>query len=559
MSWKGLTKAVSRLPHTLSTKTGIRDATTDHEFKDMNTKFTASEKSTTLLLAEICKYRDSVTALLNHQAEFGIILAEIYDPSLGVPNGEVTPRRVQTAPESVQAVDDFQAVMREIRDLLLPEVDKLEVTVVRPLTEMQNLMKMIRKTITKRDHKLLDYDRFRISLKKLQDKKDRKLSDEKEIFKLESQLEVATADYEGLNNLLKEELPGYFWLRTQLMEPIFHSFFYLQLRIYNILLDRIDPLSKSGYYDLTMDVLGGYNARKDDITPTLESVEIITKRSVATPYQSKYSRPGAVHDTSPTGSAPGTPRAYGPPAMGGTGNYSPPAPPASKPWQSATAAPKPWQQQQQAGGLAAATASPPAAPKSWQAAGTGNRPAPPPVTAPKPWQAAGARNGAAPAPVAAPKPWQAAATPKPWQAANHGASPPPAYSSPQAIPAAAPAAAAPAAAPESRGGPNVHLHVSPFSTGIMGAVAATAASAAYQHGKTTLAKKPPPPPVPKRLGGVKMVVALYDYDAQQDGDLSFRKDDRIEIVERTGSTDDWWTGKLNGRQGVFPGNYVQDI
>jgi len=45
-------------------------------------------------------------------------------------------------------------------------------------------MKMIRKTIIKRDHKLVDYDRFRISLKKLQDKKDRKLSDEKEIFKV---------------------------------------------------------------------------------------------------------------------------------------------------------------------------------------------------------------------------------------------------------------------------------------------------------------------------------------------------------------------------------------
>ncbi|KAK3846930.1 MAG: hypothetical protein J3R72DRAFT_432743 [Linnemannia gamsii] len=533
MSWKGLTKAVSRLPHTLGTKTGIRDATTDHEFKDMNNNFTASEKSTTLLLAEVCKYRDSVTALLNHQAEFGIILAEIYDPSLGVPSGEVTPRRVQTAPESVQAVDDFQAVMREIRDLLLPEVDKLEATVVRPLTEMQTLMKMIRKTIVKRDHKMVDYDRYRISLKKLQDKKDRKLSDEKEIFKLESLLEVATADYEGLNNLLKEELPGYFWLRTQLMEPIFHSFFYLQLRIYNILLDRIDPLSKSGYYDLTMDVLQGYEARKDDITPTLESVELITKRAVATPYNSKYGRPA--HDTSPTGSAPGTPRQYGPSA----GNHSPPVP-AAKPWQSATAAPKPWQQQ--AGGLAAASASPP--------------------TAPKPWQGAGNGNGMSHPPAAAPKPWQAAATPKPWQAARtnqeSSASPPPAYASPQAMPVAAPAAA-PAAAAPARGGPNVHVHLSPFSTGIAGAVAATAASAAYQHGKTTLAnKKPPPPPVPKRLG-VKMVVALYDYEAQQDGDLSFRKDDRIEIVEKTASAEDWWTGKLNGRQGVFPGNYVQDI
>jgi amphiphysin len=41
---------------------------------------------------------------------------------MGEPSGEVTPRRAQTAPESIQAVDDFQAVMREIRDILLPEV-----------------------------------------------------------------------------------------------------------------------------------------------------------------------------------------------------------------------------------------------------------------------------------------------------------------------------------------------------------------------------------------------------------------------------------------------------
>lgn len=91
---------------------------------------------------------------------------------------------------------------------------------------------------------------------------------------------MATADYEGLNNLLKEELPGYFWLRSQLMEPIFHAFYFLQLRIYNILLDRIDPLSRSGYYDLTMDVVRGYEARRGDIAPTIESVEIITKKSL---------------------------------------------------------------------------------------------------------------------------------------------------------------------------------------------------------------------------------------------------------------------------------------
>jgi len=96
---------------------------------------------------------------------------------------------------------------------------------------------------------------------------------------LESQLEVATADYEGLNGLLREELPGFFYYNTKLIEPIFNKFYYLQLRIYNIMLERITPLANSGYYDLTMNVVQGYEARKQDTAPTVESVEIITRRS----------------------------------------------------------------------------------------------------------------------------------------------------------------------------------------------------------------------------------------------------------------------------------------
>ena len=49
------------------------------------------------------------------------------------------------------------------------------------------------------------------------------------------------------------------------------------------------------------------------------------------------------------------------------------------------------------------------------------------------------------------------------------------------------------------------------------------------------------------------VVALYDFSAQADGDLEFKVGDRIELVERTDSAEDWWTGRLDGRTGVFPG------
>lgn len=76
-------------------------------------------------------------------------------------------------------------------------------------------------------------------------------------------------------------------------------------------------------------------------------------------------------------------------------------------------------------------------------------------------------------------------------------------------------------------------------------------------GSSVIGKKPPPPPPlkpkPKIEPPKQYVVALYDFEAQADGDLSFRAGDRIEIVERTASAEDWWTGKLNGAQGVFPG------
>jgi amphiphysin len=52
---------------------------------------------------------------------------------------------------------------------------------------------------------------------------------------------------------------------------------------------------------------------------------------------------------------------------------------------------------------------------------------------------------------------------------------------------------------------------------------------------------------------VNYVVALYDFSAQADGDLDFKVGDRIEVVERTNSAEDWWTGRLDGRTGVFPG------
>ena len=50
------------------------------------------------------------------------------------------------------------------------------------------------------------------------------------------------------------------------------------------------------------------------------------------------------------------------------------------------------------------------------------------------------------------------------------------------------------------------------------------------------AAPPPPKPKPSRLSGAptaETIIALYDYEAQAEGDLSFTTGDMIEIVTRT--------------------------
>ncbi|KNE72150.1 hypothetical protein AMAG_16641 [Allomyces macrogynus ATCC 38327] len=50
-------------------------------------------------------------------------------------------------------------------------------------------------------------------------------------------------------------------------------------------------------------------------------------------------------------------------------------------------------------------------------------------------------------------------------------------------------------------------------------------------------------------------VALFDFEAQQEGDLGFRKGDMITVLKRGTTQDEWWFGRCQGREGSFPANY----
>lgn len=60
-------------------------------------------------------------------------------------------------------------------------------------------------------------------------------------------------------------------------------------------------------------------------------------------------------------------------------------------------------------------------------------------------------------------------------------------------------------------------------------------------------RRPMPPPVKPREPVAR---ALYPYQGEQPGDLSFEEGQVIVIVEKTDSQDDWWTGKIGNQTGV---------
>ncbi|XP_023669835.1 unconventional myosin-Ie isoform X1 [Paramormyrops kingsleyae] len=66
-----------------------------------------------------------------------------------------------------------------------------------------------------------------------------------------------------------------------------------------------------------------------------------------------------------------------------------------------------------------------------------------------------------------------------------------------------------------------------------------------------------PKPTPKPKPQVPQCRALYAYDAQDTDELSFNADDIIDIIKEDASG--WWTGRLRGKQGLFPNNYVNKI
>jgi amphiphysin len=342
--------------------------------------------------------------MLTHQIEFSKAIAEIYKPISGRMS-DPTSFHDEGNTAGIEACEQYQEVVAELQETLKPELEMIESRVISPANQLLDIIKAVRKLGAKRDHKQLDYDRHRTTLKKLQDKKDKTLKDEKAMYRAENDAEQATQDYNYFNDLLKDELPKLFALEREFIQPLFQSFYYMQLNVFYTLHERMQRLD-IGYFDLELDIEAAYEKKRGDVREQAEKLSVV-----------KYKTTGG--------------------RTGGPG-----------------------------GGLVLDTSEEP---------------------------------------------------------------PPPPYS---------PGPSATAAAVSDLKSPTL-------SQGSWGSAA-----------KAKGAAPPPPKPKPSRLSGMpaaETCTALYDFEAQSEGDLSFLANDTIEIITRTQNENEWWTGKVRGKQGQFPG------
>lgn len=210
--------------------------------------------------------------MLDHQVQFAEAVKEIYQPISGrmsdastlIPEGN---------PDGIEACEAYQAVVAELKETLSPELEMIETRVVGPAKELLEVFKKVNKLLTKRNHKQVDYDRHRATLKKLQDKKEKTIKDEKALYKAETDVEASTQEYEYYNELLKDDLPKFFALEAELIRPLFQSLYYMQLNIFYTLNERMARCDIP-YFVLDRDILEAYTEKKGDTQAQAEAIGI---------------------------------------------------------------------------------------------------------------------------------------------------------------------------------------------------------------------------------------------------------------------------------------------
>lgn len=351
--------------------------------------------------------------------------------------------------EGARVVADYESILKTLLLDLKPDLESIETRIIGPIRAGLEALKGVRKTTEKRNHKQLDFDRRRASLKKLQERSDRSLRDETALYRAENDAEQAKQDFDYFNDLLKRELIRLFELEQQFIQPLFQIFYFIQLRIFYQTYAALQKVSIDAM-DLRGDIESAFLIKRKDVRERVENMAILHSRNPdVLEGKSKYQKASEFPTKTTLGSKVS---ALTPGKGGGSGKQS-------------------------------------------SASSTLGKIQP--------------------------------------------MEPPPPY------PLQGPSSSADAASSSGLEMPAVQQKTATDEKG-------------QSVGVADMFMPPPPPPPrpnapPINVSKPETVTAVYSFEAQQEGDLHFEAGDVIEVITRGSGEDDWWVGRLNGKEGQFPG------
>lgn len=123
----------------------------DPEFEDFARRFASLETAAEKLLKDTKSFDESVTNLFTAGAGFAHHFATLFHP---LASESDLWRNHPEAEHTLQNVDAYEGVLEELKASVVPELELIQSRVAAPIKELQGIMKLIRKSITKREHKV---------------------------------------------------------------------------------------------------------------------------------------------------------------------------------------------------------------------------------------------------------------------------------------------------------------------------------------------------------------------------------------------------------------------
>ncbi|KAI1498392.1 SH3 domain-containing protein [Biscogniauxia marginata] len=457
------------------------------------------------IIEQTKSWRDSWVDLASSQLGIVTEYDALWDPIVGATDGHGKPA-VPTPELQLERTLHLKQAYTELKTELMEEVEHIELRIIKPATDVRDCIAPMRRTIKKRENKRVDYEKCQDKANKLQRKSGRTPKEDASLAKAEAEVARTAEEFHAADAHLRENLPPLVNATFSMVPPLISAVVLVQNRLLGIYYTALHNYCQD--YDFPSpappmeDVIASWSADYEPVKREVESISFLASgKAVRQPM--KLPDDPSTQERRPSNASNASSAAENGLRRPSTGLISSNAPPVTGPRPNripsstslASQASTSSQQQRPSIGSNYTTSNNHLAPTDFTTA---------------------SRLGGQQIPSPATSPGSVRS-----RADYFGGRSPPG-----SRPTTSPATAAMAAAASKKKPP------------------------------------PPPPPKPKRIPSARpdeFVVAQYDFEGQGDGDLSFREGDRIRIVKKTGTDQDWWVGELvnGGARGSFPANYCR--